>query len=526
MMKLAKAAGLICSVIAACGVANAAEPRIMLGGEQVEGVTRGDVTAYLGLPFAAPPIGTDRWRGPQPPVRSSTLRKADHYAASCAQEVAPAGFGPWSHEYVVQGSASEDCLYLNVWAPAAPRRAHLPVMVWIHGGGFSSGSGSVPIYEGRNLASRGIIVVSINYRLGVFGFLAHPELTRTAGGAAPTNFGLQDQIAALRWVRANIAALGGDPDAVTIAGQSAGSMSVHALIASPLAKGLFQRAIAESGLPDIIPPPTLQEAERTGVAFAQAKGANSLAALRAMTTAQLLARTPGAPPMGIPFLPVVDRVVLPAAPIDLVAQGRAADVPMLVGQNADEASAMTPGYGSSSAADYAALMTRTFGDKADRFSRLYPSATDAERGSSSKAMLADRGLAAIGKWARTRAAHATTPVYGYYFTHVEPGPVSTRYGAFHSSEIPYALATLDAAPERGFTAVDRSVMSTVSGYWVNFIRSGNPNGGGLPGWPRLDGKRPQLLEIGDQSKARALLRPDLYAAYAEYAAQGGRLSMF
>lgn len=214
---------------------------------RVAGTKHGEVAAFLGVPFAAPPTGERRWKPPAPASSWNGVRKADALPASCQQGVTPNGFGPWTHEYVVTSAVSEDCLYLNVWTPAKTSGEKLPVLVWIHGGGFSGGSASVPIYDGSKLAAKGVVVIAINYRLGLYGFLAHPALTAESPAHASGNYGLLDQVAALQWIKANVAAFGGDPDRVTIAGQSAGAMSVHHLIASPLAKGLFAQAIAQSG---------------------------------------------------------------------------------------------------------------------------------------------------------------------------------------------------------------------------------------------------------------------------------------
>ena len=320
------AAVAVLSLLAGTALANDA-PHARVGTGELVGIRQVDVSAFLGVPFAAPPVGDLRWRAPRPPLPWSGVRPADRFGASCLQEVSPAGFGPWKHEYVVQGAVSEDCLFLNVWTPA-PAGAHLPVLVWIHGGAFTSGSGSVPIYNGTTLASQGVVVVTINYRLGIWGFLAHPDLTREASGVAPSNFGLQDVVAALRWVQDNINVFGGDPRRVTIAGQSAGSMAVHDLLVSPLAKGLFAQAISESALPGAIPMRSLGEAEAAGVAFARSKGATDIAALRAMSAAEIEA---AAPKTGLG--PVIDGVLLPDSPMRLIIAGRFNDTPVLIGLN-------------------------------------------------------------------------------------------------------------------------------------------------------------------------------------------------
>jgi para-nitrobenzyl esterase len=506
--------------VSAVGAATA--PQVKTHDGALVGKREGDVNAFLGVPFAAPPVGQNRWRAPGPVKPWTGERAADHFAASCWQQTGPGGFGPWTHEYVVSGPVSEDCLYLNVWAPAKAGGKR-PVLVWIHGGGFSQGSGSVPIYNGAKLAAEGIVVVDINYRLGVFGFLAHPELTREAGGAPPANFGLQDMVAALKWVKANISAFGGDPGQVTIAGQSAGSMAVHDLIASPMAAGLFQRAIAESGLPTTAPAPPLAEAEQAGQAFAKAKGADNLAALRALSPEKLAG---GPPTAGARFFPVVDGVLLKEQPATAEAEGRGNDTPLLAGLNADEGSAMSPAYGKGDEATYTKLLQQSFGASAPKFAALYPASTDQARADASRELLRDRGLAGLYVFSRGRVAKSHAPLYLYLFTHTEPGPTSAQYRAFHSAEIPYVFKTLDASPERPFTAADRALSDQLSRYWVNFVRTGDPNSAGLPVWPRAAGDDPQVQALGDPIAPRPVLPPRLKTAFDDYIASGGKPDIF
>jgi len=325
------------------GACNAAQmaPIVRIAQGALAGVRPGQVDAFLGVPYAAPPVGRNRWRAPQAAPYWQGIRPAKEFAASCWQHMTPGGVGPWTHEYVPQGRTSEDCLYLNIWTPAANVRRRLPVLVWVPGGGFVSGSGSAAVYNGASLAAQGIVVVTINYRVGVFGFFVTPALAKEAARdhEPPGNYGLQDVLAALHWVRRNIAAFGGDPDAITLGGQSAGAMSVHDIIVSPLATGLFQRAIAQSGLPDTEPTPSLAEAAEAGEAFARAKGATTLAALRALTPQEL---TSGAGPRQGPLLlPIIDGVLLPAPPATLLIPGAFADVPILAGIDADESTAFS-----------------------------------------------------------------------------------------------------------------------------------------------------------------------------------------
>jgi para-nitrobenzyl esterase len=489
-------------------------PVVHVAGGALQGARQGGADAYLGIPFAAQPVGERRWHAPEPAKAWSGVRDATHFGASCWQAVSAKGFGPWTHEYVVDGPVSEDCLYLNVWTPARSG-AGRPVLVWFHGGGFSQGSGSVPIYDGAHLAAQGVVVVTVNYRLGVLGFFAHPELTREAAGGATGNYGLMDMIAALKWVRANAAAFGGDPGAVTIAGQSAGGMAVHDLIVSPLAKGLFQRAVIESGLPGVAPNPPLADAEAAGVAFAKAHGAADLAALRAMSPAQLSQGARGS------FAPMRDGVLLPADDLK-----PASDTPVLVGVNADEGSAMSASYGTTDPVRFAALLHDSYGAMQDRFAGFYPAATDTERAAASRRLLTDKSLAALYAWGRTRLGETRSPVYAYLWSHPEPGPEAARWRAFHSSEIPYAFRTLDASPERGFTAADQRLSLEVSDYWLDFIRTGDPNGAGLPHWPRLSAVQPRIMALDVDPHARPLLPKDQLQAVDAFVASGGKPRMF
>jgi para-nitrobenzyl esterase len=494
---------LLAATIAAS--AQAAPPRIHTGSGVVEGTRENTVAVFRGIPYAAPPVGPLRWRPPMPAPNWAGVRSTARFGHSCWQAVSPQGFGPWTHEYVVAGDISEDCLFLNVWAPLK-KVALRPVLVWIHGGGFNSGSGAIPIYDGAALAARGAVVVTINYRVGVFGFLAHPDLTREAGGAPPANFGLMDVVAALRWVQANIAAFGGDPAAVTIAGQSAGAMAVQELVSAPMAKGLFQRAIGESGLPRALS--SLDRAEAQGTAFAQGKGAASIAALRALP-AEALQPSHGA--NAVRFVPVADGRLLPTGP-----WRAASDVPMLVGFNNDEGSALGEDYGSTDSGKLEALLASGFGPYADQATALYPAATPEQRAAANKQIRRDQNLAAIDSWSLRRAATARTPVYAYLFTHVLPGADTDRWGAFHSSEIPYVFGTFAASPERRITRADRDLSRVVSSYWLNFIRRGDPNGPGLPAWP-ASASTPVALHVDSRILPEPLLPPAKLALWRRVA---------
>ena len=441
-------------------------PEVRVESGMLSGLTEGPVQAFLGIPYAAPPVGALRWHAPQAPATWTGTLAADHFSASCMQR--PQSGGPWTNEYRIPGPISEDCLTINIWAPAKTGNEHLATMVWIHGGSFKTGSGSVPIYDGRKLAARGIIVATLNYRLGVLGFLAHPQLTAESEQHISGNYGIMDIIAALKWLQRNIAAFDGDPQRVTIAGQSAGAFAADILEASPAARGLFHGVIAESGSTGrTIHWRSLIDAQERGERYLQALSLLSIDALRQVPATQLYAPAKSgdaAPDRNFP--PIADGVTImsesdagPAAnPIDIAA---------LTGLDADE-------HGS-----------------------LHASMSIAARLSMSK-----RARATLVEWGRRRAAHHQTPLYLYLYDHVEPGPQSTRWGAFHGSEIPYVFDTLDAAPGRPYTRLDREVAQCMAGYWVNFVNTGNPNGPGLPHWPAFDAAAPAVMEIGDRQAIR------------------------
>lgn len=500
-------------------------PRVHVAQGWLQGRTHGAVDVFLGVPYAAPPVGRYRWRAPRPAKPWRGLRRADHFGPSCWQPVVPNGFGPWTWEYFPHGAIGENCLYLNVWTPRK-RASRLAVLVWIPGGGFIGGSGSVPIYNGTRLATRGIVVVTVNYRLGPFGFLVTPALAAQArrDHAPPGNYGLQDVIAALRWVHRNIAAFGGNPRAVTIAGQSAGAISVQDLLVSPLAVGLYQRAIAESGLPTTVPSVRLAQAERTGQAFMRSHGVKTLNAFRALLPQSL--ESTGLFMSGPRFFPIIDGEVVPA-PVDrLIAEARAHNVPVLIGMNANERSASSPLTQTLSKRLWHAFLRKQFGTMAARFGRLYPAKTGAQRALAKQALQADLGRAALYRWARLWLSRPHASVYAYLWTHAEPGPQSAKWGAFHSSEIPYAFDTLDRSSGRSFTAVDRAIARRMCAYWVNFVNTGDPNGPRLPMWPRLAHPQGPIMRLGARMKPESMLAPRVLSAMRIFMAHGGRAGLF
>ena len=441
------------------------------------------ITVYKGIPFAAPPVGDLRWRAPKPVIPWQGVRKADQFGASCIQNIVNE-HKPWTYEFMTHTEVSEDCLFLNVWTGAKSSAERRPVYVYIYGGGNTEGSGAVPVYDGEGLARKGIVVVTVNYRLGIFGFFTHPELTVESDVHASGNYALLDLIAALHWVHDNIAAFGGNPDRVTIGGQSAGASNTHSLIASPLAKGLFRGAIAESGSSlgslGLMRARTLADQEKLGQQFAEAKGAHSLADLRKMTWKELTAPVPNLPAR---FGTVIDGYVQPVAGVIVN------DVPTLTGSNKEDlggASTNPPG-----AEAFEKQARQRYGDLADEFLRLY---------SDPNASAIDGMRANTYLWAVERAKTAKTNAYTYFWDHTMPGPDAARFGAFHTSEVPYVMNTLYMS-DRPFTEADHKIADTMSSYWANFIRTGDPNGKGLPHWPSVKEQPGTTFEVGDKYAA-------------------------
>jgi para-nitrobenzyl esterase len=479
----------------------------------LEGVESADgaVRTFKGIPFAAPPVGLLRWKAPQPEVPWTGVREAVDYGPRPMQGVV---FPDMAFNDV---GPSEDCLYLNLWMPASPRPDKLPVMVWIFGGGFAAGSTSEPRQDGGNLSKKGVLVVSANYRLGAFGFLAHPELSRESGHAASGNFGLLDQVAALQWVHRNIAAFGGDPDNVTIFGESAGSFSVSALMASPLARGLFQRAIGESGafLGWRLRALPLAEAEQAGVRFARVvTGRDSLDALRAVPAPVLLAAS--LKDWGGRFWPVDDGYVFPADAREIYARGEQAHVPLLAGWNRDELAA-DPYFGQAppGLAAYVAIAKKTFGTQADGFLKAYAAATDAQAIRCAQDYESDQIIAyGTWKWLELQRQTGGSPVYRYAFDQTLPLPIGAPPGtvptAPHASEIAFVFRVL-SSKNLPWRPEDHAVSELMASYWTQFAKTGDPNGPGLPPWPRYrDADGFQVLRIGARTEARPEAHRDRY----------------
>lgn len=494
---------------------------------QLQGKRQGQVDTFLGIPYAEAPIGELRWKSPKDATPWRGIRAAHEFGANCIQPLGQGTVGPWTHEYVVTDNFDEDCLFLNIWRPSNySTSGNLPVLVWIHGGGFTAGSGSVPIYNGYNLATTGIIVVTLNYRLGPLGFLALPELTLEAAGGAVSNFGIQDQIKALKWLRDNVAAFGGDPTRVTIAGQSAGSMAVHTLIASPMAAGLFHQAIAQAGLPSAAMAPALATAEQNGLEYMKTLDVSNLADLRALEPERFLPK-PGQPRLPFRFGVTVDNKLLPRDPAAMLVAGESNDVAVIIGRNADENLGLfTPPATGTSEAEWRAALELKFTDSVNGFLPLYAAQTDRARSEALSQMRRDNGLATMWLWAEKHAKKYNSPIYLYMFDHVEPGPNSDQWRSFHSSEIPYIFGTLDKAPERGFTFADWRASMTASSLWSSFVKTGVPKVDLAESWPAFDIEEPQIMRIAETVTVAPLMTREKRYLYRQYVEQGGQLSQF
>jgi para-nitrobenzyl esterase len=491
------AALLACTVQA--GAADGPGPRVNTTGGVLEGRMEAGVRAFKGIPFASAPVGALRWQPPQPGAPWKGVRDAGGFGARCMQL-------PLFSDMVFRSNGvSEDCLFLNVWAPANKPAENLPVLVYFYGGGLVAGDGSEPRYDGAAMARQGIVALTVNYRLGPFGFMAHPDLTAQSLHKASGNYGLMDQAAALQWVRDNIAAFGGDPRRVTIAGESAGSFSVSAQMASPLARHLIAGAIGESGAVfGLAPLPTLTEAETGGRRLGEQLGGLSLAQLRDLPATALLDATarPGAPRFGV----IVDGYVLPRAPDAIYADGQQAKVPLLAGWNSAEGSAQAVlGAGPATEESFRAALQRLYGDQAAGARKAYAGEVDR----AARELASDRFIGfGTWRWIDLHARSSGQPAWRYYYTHPRPATkagAAAATGAGHSVEIEYALGNLDGNPVYAWTAADRAVSRQTQAYFANFVKTGNPNGAGLPKWPALGregaGNGTPLMVLGPDSGA-------------------------
>ena len=461
----------------------------------------GGVRVYKGIPYAAPPLGPLRWRPPELVPAWTGVRPTDTFGRNSLQGVVWDDIDPFA------AGVSEDCLYLNVWTPTAPGEgAGLSTMVWIHGGGFVAGSGAEPRYDGAHLAARGIIVVTLNHRLNALGFLAHPELTAESGHRASGNYGFLDLVAALGWVKRNIAAFGGDPAKVTIAGESAGSIAASALMASPLAKGLFAGVIGESGALFASParaPASLAQAEAAGVLFMRKVGAKSLAELRALPSEAILAAAPGEG-----FRPIVDGWFLPRPPAEIFGAGDQSDVPLMAGWNKDEGFNFTLKQGQNANRAHADLACEIFGARTEEALSHY-SGGSAEADAASAAALGGDLMIIHPTWAWIEAQKQSgrADIFRFRFDRAPLTPegwfgerASREAGAFHAGEIPYVFDNLAAFPWL-IDDADRELAGLASSYWINFVRGGNPNGPGLPHWPTYRSAGAPVMMLGASPSA-------------------------
>ncbi|HWL62185.1 MAG TPA: carboxylesterase family protein [Steroidobacteraceae bacterium] len=490
-------------------IAHAQVTRAKVTGGEVSGVAEGGISIFKGIPFAAPPVGDLRWKAPAPVKPWTGVRKADAFADACMQ--APNTQGNTA-------PVSEDCLYLNVWTPAKNASAKLPVIVWIHGGGYVGGSTSIPMYDGIGFARKGVVLVSLAYRLGPYGFMAHPDLSRESGKGSGA-YGIQDLVTGLEWVRANVGAFGGDPGNVTIFGHSAGAGAVSFLAASPLARGLFHRVIAMSG--GSFAPlqtteqggfgmsiPSLKLAESTGVAFLARLGARNIAEARKLGAEAIQAATGG----GMSFRPAADGHVLSNDLFTLYGQGRFNDTPVLVGHTSDETLSFG-GNTSVTPADFEKQVSTQFGANAPAVLGAYPHATDAEAVRATRHVRNDTSFAwNAWTWARQQTRHGKGKVFSYYYDNHGP----QAEGSGHGSDVPFAFQTL--ATRQAPSEQDRALSDTISSYFVNFAVKGDPNADGLPRWPAFNDKDQQVMVFKGTATAQtypALERVKVFDPYFE-----------
>ena len=481
------------------------------------------VRVYRGIPYAAPPVGVLRWKPPQPVEPWQGVRPCTEFSAWCPQPRPAMG-----REY---GALSEDCLYLNVWTPATSPDAKLPVMLWIHGGGHAAGSGAMTYYHGDKLARKGVVVVTINYRLGPFGYLAHPLLSKESEHGVSGNYGLLDQIAALQWVQRNIAAFGGDPGCVTVFGESAGAVSTCRLMVSPLAKGLFHRAIAQSGGAHgrnrhlrktwYGQQPMEKVGERIAKALDCHTGADPLAAMRAKPWQEVLAvsnPTQGLFGKGTRFGPVIDGWALPDDPTDLFRAGKQHDVPFMVGANADEGTVFMRQLPIKRAFGYKLIVRWLFKERAGDVLKLFPVRGDADAQAAAARLVGVSSFVTPMRWLARAMERVPSNGYLYHFTRVPAGERTRQYGAFHGLEIAYVFGHLP--PVFAPVATDRQLSATMQACWTRFAKIGDPNGERLPRWPAYTAAIDRYIEFGDEVVVKARLHHEACDLFDAIQAEG------
>ena len=482
---------------------NAQKPIVSTKQGPISGVEKQGIQIFKGIPYAAPPVGALRWKAPQAVKPWKEIKECITFGPSPMQ-APPVPFMCWSEEYLIpKEPISEDCLYLNVWAPKNDNnktKSKKAVLVYIYGGGFRSGGSGCDIYDGTAMAKKDIVFVSINYRVGVFGFLAHPELSSENDKKTSGNYAILDMVAALQWVHDNIEAFGGDPSRVTIAGQSAGAFAVNFLAASPLTKGLIHGAIAESGgsiLPSTLRPAMkLKQAEEIGVGFASSLNCNSINALRNKTANEILAANAGM------IGPFEDGYVVPSSMMQTYLQNKQNDIPTLLGWNLDDKVSGPP----MTADKYAASIQKQFGINAEKVLALYPATDNAIAAVSQSDLSRDQTFGVQGfTWASLQSEKGKAPVYVYNFNRKLPAATPENdFGAFHTGEVPYAYNNLHTVHNRPFTKADFELADQMSSYWVNFAKTGNPNGGTLANWPKYQKETKQVMEFNIESKVAKL----------------------
>ena len=481
----------------------AQKPIVSIKQGPISGVEKQGIQIFKGIPYAAPPVGALRWKAPQAVKPWKEIKDCIAFGPSPMQ-APPVPFMCWSEEYLIpKEPISEDCLYLNVWAPKNDNKkstSKKAVLVYIYGGGFRSGGSGCDIYDGTAMAKKDIVFVSINYRVGVFGFLAHPELSNENDKKTSGNYAILDMVAALQWVHDNIEAFGGDPSRVTIAGQSAGAFAVNFLAASPLTKGLIHGAIAESGgsiLPSTLRPAMkLKQAEEIGVDFASSLNCHSINALRNKTANEILAANAGM------IGPFEDGYVVPSSMMQTYLQNKQNDIPTLLGWNLDDKVSGPP----MTAEQYAASIQKQFGANAEKVLALYPATDNAIAAVSQSDLSRDQTFGVQGfTWASLQSEKGKAPVYVYNFNRKLPAATPENdFGAFHTGEVPYAYNNLHTVHNRPFTKADFELADQMSSYWVNFAKTGNPNGGTLANWPKYQKETKQVMEFNIESKVAKL----------------------